>query len=79
MCFGGSIAPAPTPAPAPPAPAPLAQAVTPLYGQLNETQGQSGYDANGQPRLVRDPSLKTNGSVPGVGGASAGSAGISTI
>lgn len=78
MCFGSSP-PAPVaPAAAPPAPAPLAEAVTPLYGIQKETGGAPGYNANGTPDLMRDPSVPVPGGA-GVGGTQASSSGIGTM
>jgi len=70
MCFSSpSPQPTPQPAPAPPAPAPLAEAVTPLTNYNKETVGQPGYNAAGQPQLLRDPSAQVSGQ-PGVGTSS---------
>lgn len=66
MCFGSSPQAATPAAPAPPAPAPLAQSVTPLYNQQQETAGQPGYDSAGKPNLYRDPSLTTQATGAGV-------------
>ena len=79
MCFSSSPQAATPAAPAPPAPAPLAEAVTPMYAQQKETQAQPGYNSAGQAQLYRDPSLNTQGSTAGLGGASTASAGLGTM
>ena len=75
MCFGGGSYSAPTPASAPPQASPLATATTPLYGQQAETANQSGYQ-DGQPKLLRDDSVATQGTQPGVGGLTVGASGL---
>lgn len=75
MCFGGGTPTASTPAPAPPAASPLAQAQTPLYGLQSET-ANLGYGSDGNPKLLRDPSVTAPGTGAGVAGASSGASGL---